>query len=155
VPAGIEDAQRIRLAGRGHAGESGGPPGDLYVVLRVGEDERFLRDGTDLVTVVDVPAPVAALGRRLEVPTLEGEPETIEIPAGVQPGETLRLRGHGLPQLRGGRRGDLRVVVNVVVPQRLSAEQRRLAEELAGSLTEDNLRSDEGVLAKLRRVLGA
>jgi molecular chaperone DnaJ len=155
VPAGIEDAQRIRLTGRGHAGEAGGPPGDLYVVLRVREDERFLRDGTDLVTVVDVPAPAAALGRRLEVPTLEGEPAPVEIPAGTQPGETLRLRGHGLPSLRGGRRGDLRVVVNVVVPQRLSSEQRRLLEDLAGSLTEENLRSDEGVLAKLRRVLGA
>jgi molecular chaperone DnaJ len=155
VPAGVEDGQRIRLAGRGHAGEAGGPPGDLYVALRIAEDDRFVRDGTDLVTVVDVPAPAAALGRRLSVPTLQGEEADVEVPPGTQPGETLTLRGRGLPPLRGGRRGNLRVVVNVIVPQRLSAEQRRLAEELADSLTDENLRADEGVLAKLRRVLRA
>jgi molecular chaperone DnaJ len=155
VPAGVEDGQRIRLTGRGHVGEAGGPPGDLYVVLRIAEDERFVRDGADLVTVVDVPAPAAALGRRLAVPTLDGQEADVEVPPGIQPGETLTLRGHGLPPLRGGRRGNLRVVVNVVVPQRLSAEQRRLAKELADSLTEENLRADEGVLAKLRRVLRA
>jgi molecular chaperone DnaJ len=155
VPAGVEDGQRIRLAGRGHAGEAGGPPGDLYVLLRIAQDDRFVRDGTDLVTVVDVPAPAAALGRRLTVPTLEGDEADVEVPPGTQPGETLTLRGHGLPPLRGGRRGNLRVVVNVVVPQRLSADQRRLTKELADSLTEENLRADDGVLAKLRRVLRA
>jgi molecular chaperone DnaJ len=155
VPGGIEDGQRIRLAGRGHAGEKGGPAGDLYVLVRVRPDERFLRDGEDLVTVVDVAAPVAALGTRVEVPTLDGEPVELELPAGTQPGETLAVRGAGLPPLRGGRRGDLRVVVNVVVPRRLSAEQRGLLERLRDSLTEDNLRSDEGVFAKLRRALRA
>jgi molecular chaperone DnaJ len=156
VPPGAEDGLRMRLAGQGHAGELGGPPGDLYVLLRVREDERFVRDGTDLVTVVAVPAPAAALGRKLEVPSLDGEPATVEIPAGTQPGTTLHLRARGLPPLRGGRRGDLRVVVDVVIPTRLSAEQRRLVEELEGSLTEENLRADgEGVFAKLRRVLRA
>jgi molecular chaperone DnaJ len=156
VPAGVEDGLRMRLAGEGHAGELGGPPGDLYVLLRVREDERFVRDGTDLVTVVDVPAPVAALGRRVEVPTLDGEAASVEIAPGTQPGTTLAVRGGGLPPLRGGRRGDLRVVVDVVIPQRLSAEQRRLVEQLEGSLTEENLRADgEGVFAKLRRVLRA
>jgi molecular chaperone DnaJ len=155
VPGGIEDGQRIRLAGRGHAGEAGGPPGDLYVLVRVREDERFLRDGTDLVTVVDVPAPGAALGARVEVPTLDGGTSEVELTAGTQPGETVVLRGAGLPPLRGGRRGDLRVVVNVVIPRRLSGEQRKLLEELSGSLTEENLRSDEGVFAKLKRALRA
>ena len=156
VPAGIDDGQRIRLAGRGHAGELGGPPGDLYVLLRIREDRRFVRDGTDLVTVIDVPAPAAALGRRMTVPTLDGEEAEIELPAGTQPGMTLTLRGRGLPPLRGGRRGDLRVVVDVVIPQRLSPEQRRLVKELADSLTEENLQpADEGVFAKLRRVLRA
>ena len=74
---------------------------------------------------------------------------------GIQPGETVVVRGGGLPPLRGGRRGDLRVVVNVVIPRRLTSEQRRLLEELRGTLTDDNLRSDEGVFAKLRRVLRA
>ena len=154
VPAGIEDGQRVRLAGRGHAGEAGGPPGDLYVLVRVGEDERFLRDGNDLVTVLDVPAPVAALGARMEVPTLDG-PAPVEVRGGTQPGDTLVLEGRGLPALRRGRTGDLRVVVNVVIPRRLSGEQRDLLERLRDSLTEENLRSDEGVFAKLRRALRA
>lgn len=154
IPAGIADGQRIRLGGRGHAGERGGPPGDLYVVVRVAEDERFLRDGDDLVTVVDVPAPLAALGTRIPVPTIDGEQE-IELSPGTQPGETLTLRGAGMPALRGGRHGDLRVIVNVVIPRRLSREQRELLERLAGSLTEENNSSEEGMFSKLRRALGA
>jgi molecular chaperone DnaJ len=154
VPAGIEDGQRIRLSGHGHAGERGGPPGDLYVLVHVREDERFVRDGQDLVTAVDVPAPAAALGTTVPVPTLDGVTE-LELAPGVQPGETLTLRGRGLPPLRRGPSGDLRVIVNVVIPRRLSAEQRELLEQLGGTLTEENLRSDEGVFAKLRRVLRA
>jgi molecular chaperone DnaJ len=153
VPAGIADGQRIRLAGRGHAGEQGGAPGDLYVLVRVAQDERFVRDGDDLVTVVDVPAPLASLGTTLEVPTLE-EPIALEIPAGTQPHDTLTLRGKGMPALRRGRHGDLRVVVNVVVPRRLTSEQQQLFERLAGTLTDENLRSDEGVFAKLKRAFG-
>jgi molecular chaperone DnaJ len=155
VPAGVEDGQRVRLAGRGHAGEAGGPPGDLYVLVRVREDERFLRDGADLVTVVDVPAPAAALGVSVDVPTLDGGTSQLSLEAGTQPGETVVLRGAGLPPLRGGRRGDLRVVVNVVIPRRLTSEQRKLLEELRETLTDDNLRSDEGVFAKLKRALRA
>jgi len=154
VPEGIEDGQRIRLSGRGHVGERGGPPGDLYVLVHVRQDERFVRDGQDLVTAVDVPAPAAALGTRVEVPTLDGATE-IELPAGVQPGYTVTLRGRGLPPLRRGPTGDLRVIVNVVIPRRLSEEQRELLERLHGTLTEDNLRSEEGVFARLRRVLRA
>jgi molecular chaperone DnaJ len=154
VPAGIADGQRIRMAGRGHAGEQGGPPGDLYVQLRVREDARFVRDGDDLVTVVDVPAPHAALGTTIDVPTLDGD-VPLEIPPGTQPNETLTLRGKGMPALRRGRHGDLRVVVNVVIPRRLSDEQRELLERLAGTLREENLRSDEGVFSKLKRAFGA
>jgi molecular chaperone DnaJ len=153
VPAGIGDGQRIRISGRGHAGEHGGPPGDLYVLIRVREDPRFVRDGDDLVTVVDVPAPLAALGTSVEVPTLE-EPVELEIPPGTQPHETLTVRGAGLPALRGRRQGNLRVVVNVVVPRHLSHEQRELYEELADSMNDHNLRSDEGVFGKLKRAFG-
>ena len=152
VPAGISDGQRIRLTGRGHAGERGGPPGDLYVLIRVREDERFLRDGDDLVTLVDVPAPLAALGTRIEVPTLDG-PAALEIPAGTQPGETIVMGGRGMPPLRRGRTGDLRVIVNVTIPRRLTRDQRDLLERLADSMTEDNLRSDEGMFSKLRRAV--
>ncbi|HEV7458895.1 MAG TPA: molecular chaperone DnaJ [Solirubrobacteraceae bacterium] len=154
VPAGIEDGQRIRLSGRGHAGEHGGPEGDLYVLVHVREDERFVRDGQDLVTAVDVPAPAAALGTTVQVPTLDGDAE-LELEPGVQPGETVTLRGRGLPPLRRGPTGDLRVIVNVLIPRRLNPEQRELLEQLHGTLTEENLRSDEGVFAKLRRVLRA
>jgi len=154
VPAGIADGQRIRLSGRGHAGEAGGPPGDLYVGVRVRPDERFVRDGDDLVTVLDVAAPLAALGTTLPVETLNGAVD-LEVPAGVQPGEVLVVRGSGLPVLqRHGRVGDLRVVVNVVVPRHLDRDQRKLVEELAEAIRPENLRSDESILSKLKRLLG-
>jgi molecular chaperone DnaJ len=153
VPAGIEDGQRIRITGRGHTGEQGGPAGDLYVQVRVREDPRFVRHEDDLVTVVDVAAPLAALGTTVQVPTIDGTTE-LEIPAGIQPNETLTLRGQGMPALRGRRHGDLRVVVNVVVPRHLKREQRELLEQLSESLTEHNLRTDEGMLGKLKRAFG-
>jgi molecular chaperone DnaJ len=152
VPAGIADGQRIRLSGRGHAGDRGGPNGDLYVVVRVREDERFVRDQDDLHTVIDVPAPLAALGTTVQVPSLDGD-LPVEIPAGTQPGETITLRARGLPPLGRGRTGDLHVHVNVVIPRRLSREQRALLEQLADSLDERNLRTDEGMLSKLKRAL--
>lgn len=154
VPAGIADGQRIRLGGRGHAGEAGAPDGDLYVLVRIREDSRFVREGDDLITAVDVAAPQAALGGTLEVPTLEGS-ASIELPAGTQPGEVLTLREQGMPALRRSRRGDLRVVVNVIVPRRLSPAQRELLERLNDSLGEENLRSQESMFAKLRRALGS
>ena len=152
IPAGIADGQRMRITGRGHAGERGGPPGDLHVVVRVREDERFIRDRDDLVTVVDVAAPLAALGTTIQVPTLDGD-VPLEVPAGTQPGETIVMAGRGIPPLGRGRTGDLRVVINVVIPRRLSRKQRELLEELAGSMTEENLREQEGMLAKLKRAL--
>jgi molecular chaperone DnaJ len=154
VPAGIDDGQRIRLSGRGHAGEHGGPAGDLYVLVHVAPDERFVRDGDDLVTALDVPAPLAALGATLSAPSLDGEVD-VEIEPGTQPGSILTVSGKGMPRLRRpGRHGDLRVVVNVVIPRKLSKEQRRMAQELADSMTEENLRLDESLLGKLRRLLG-
>lgn len=152
IPAGIGDGQRIRLGGRGHAGEPGAPDGDLYVLVHIREDERFVREGEDLITALDVPAPLAALGGTLRAPTLEGE-TAVEVPAGTQPGEVITLRSRGMPSLRGGRRGDLRVVVNVVIPRQLSDEQRELLAQLAETITEENMRSDESMFAKLRRVL--
>ena len=155
VPEGIADGQRIRLSGRGHAGERGGPPGDLYVLVRIAADERFLRDGDDLVTVLDVSAPHAALGANFNAPSLDGDVE-VRIAAGTQPGEVIVVRGHGMPRLRRpGRRGDLRVVVNVVVPRKLSREQRKLAEKLADSMTAANVATEESLVGKLKRLLGA
>ncbi|WP_205697757.1 molecular chaperone DnaJ [Conexibacter sp. SYSU D00693] len=152
VPAGIADGQRIRLAGRGHAGDRGGPPGDLYVLVQVEADERFLRDGDDLVTVLSVPAPRAALGTTRAVETFDG-PKDVEVPAGTQPGTTITLKGEGMPQLRRpGRRGDLQVVVDVVIPRSLTKHQRGLLEELAEDLDEHQLKADGSVVGKLRRL---
>ena len=154
VPPGISDGQRIRLQGRGHAGERGGPSGDLYVQIRVRAHERLLRDGDDLVTALDVPAPLAALGAKLRVEGLSGDIE-VDVPAGSQPGGTVTLRGAGMPQLRRpDRHGDLRVVLNVLIPRRLSAEQRELTRKLADSLTAENLSTTESVTQKLRRLFG-
>lgn len=133
IPAGIEAGQRIRIAGAGHAGEAGAPPGDLYVQVRVAEDSRFERRGSDLVTVVRVPATLAMVGGRVRAPSLDGERE-IEIAAGTQPGEVVRLAGLGLPSLRNGARGSQHVVVDIEVPTGLDRNQRRLASELHESL---------------------
>jgi molecular chaperone DnaJ len=154
IPAGIADGQRIRLTGRGHEGDRGGPAGDLYVQVHVREHERFVRDGDDLVTILDLPAPLAALGTHVRVPLLDGE-EDLAIPEGTQPGSTILVRGKGMPPLRRGRPGDLRVVVNVVIPRKLSKHQRELLSELSDSITPENLSSDESVFSKLRRSLFA
>jgi molecular chaperone DnaJ len=154
VPAGIADGQRIRMSGHGHAGEAGAPAGDLYVLIRVRPDERFIREGDDLVTVLDLAAPLAALGATVEAPTLEGT-ASVEVAPGAQPGDILVVPGEGMPALRRRRRGDLRVVLNVIVPRRLNDEQRALLEQLNETLTEENLRSEESVFARLRRALGS
>jgi molecular chaperone DnaJ len=155
VPAGIADGQRIRISGRGHAGERGGPPGDLYVLIRVRQDPRFVRDGDDLVTAVDVAGPLAALGTVVSVDTVTEGSVELEIPPGTQPHETLIVHGAGMPALRGRRKGDLRVVVNVVIPRHLNREQKELYEQLADSMSAHNLRTEhEGVFHKLRRAFG-
>ena len=154
VPAGIESGQRIRITGAGHAGESGARSGDLYVRVTVADDERFRREGADLVSVADVLATSAMLGTTVSVETLDGEQE-VEVPAGTQPGEHVVLRGLGLPQLHGGRRGDQHVYFNVVVPGALRDQQRELAERLDESVGPENLRgrTGEGIFARVRRAL--
>ncbi len=152
VPAGIADGQRVRIGGRGSVGAAGARAGDLYVLIHVREDERFVREGDDLITVLDVPAPLAALGTTLEVPTLDG-PADVTIAPGTQPGEIIVLRGHGMPRLQRHGHGDLRVVVNVQIPRRLSEEQRSLLEQFSATITSENLRADESMFSRLRRSL--
>jgi molecular chaperone DnaJ len=154
IPAGIESGQRIRIGGAGHAGDAGARTGDLYVTVRVAEDERFHREGTDLVSVVDIPATEAMLGAVVEVPTLDGS-ETVEAPAGTQHGDRVRLAGRGLPSLRSAARGDQHVLFNVIVPSNLTDEQRELAARLGQTLTEENLRPRrEGLFSRVRRAFG-
>ena len=153
LPAGIADDQRVRLSGRGHAGERGGPPGDLYVLVSVLPDERFVeRDGDDLISVLHLPAPAAALGATVPVETLDGV-EDVRIDAGTQPGTVITLRGHGMPSLRNGSRGDQRVLVNVVIPRRLSDEQRDMLERFAATLGDENLEEpgEESLFSRVRR----
>jgi molecular chaperone DnaJ len=127
VPEGIEGGMRLRVSGGGHAGEPGAPPGDLYVRVKVKEDPDLLRDGEDLIHHMKVSFVDATLGTEVDVPTLEG-PRAVRLDAGTQPGSTLNLRGDGMPRLRRRGRGDLKIVVDVMIPTRLSTEQRELLE---------------------------
>jgi molecular chaperone DnaJ len=125
VPAGIEDDTRLRMVGEGEAGMHGGPAGDLYVVVRVEPHELFVRDGADLHLEQEISAFRAALGAELEVPTLGGA-EKLKVPAGAQPGDTVVLRGKGLPRVQRSGKGDLVVHLQVTVPRKLTAKQREL-----------------------------
>ena len=133
IPAGIEDGQRVRIAGAGHAGAAGGRQGDLYVEIRIDQDERFTRQGTELIARAAVPVTTAINGGEVFVPTLEGD-LAIDVPAGTQHGDMGLLSGRGLPPLHGGRRGDQHVVFELVVPTDLDSEQREAAERLAETL---------------------
>jgi molecular chaperone DnaJ len=136
IPAGIEDGMRIRITGAGNAGERGAPTGDLYIMVRVSEDPELIRDGDDLIHRMRINFVEASLGVEAEVPTLEGT-TAVRIEAGTQPGATLTLRGEGMPRLRRRGRGDLKVVVDVMVPTRLSAEQRELLKRFEAASGEE------------------
>jgi molecular chaperone DnaJ len=149
VPAGIHDGQRIRLSGKGHAGAQGGRAGDAYVLVHVRPDARFVREGNDVYSQVDLTIVQAALGAAVEVETLDG-PVELELEPGVQPGEVRVLRGKGMPVLQGFGRGDHRVLVNVSVPRRLNDEQRRLLEAFDDASDEHTYRHDESFFEKLK-----
>jgi molecular chaperone DnaJ len=155
IPAGIEDGQRVRIGGAGHSGEPGGRAGDLYVEVRVEDDERFRREGDDLVTVIDLPATKAMLGASISVETLEGSRE-VEVPPGTQPGSEIALSGLGLPRLGGGRRGSQRLVFNVIVPTNLSDEQQGAVRTLDETIGPENLETDtgRGFFSRVRRAFG-
>jgi len=130
IPPGIDTGMRLRIRGEGEEGRNGGPPGDLYLVIEVEEDPVFKRQGDDLHVRVEVPFPIAALGGKISVPTLEGE-EEMEINPGTQSGSIKRLKGLGMPRQRGSGRGDLIAHINIAVPRNLTDKQRALIEALA------------------------
>lgn len=136
VPPGVETGSRLRSVGQGDAGIRGGPPGDLYVVIHVREHSIFTRRGDDLYCDVPISFTTAALGGQLRAPTLDGE-VSIKIPPGTQGGKIFRVRGKGMPALRGGTYGDLNVRVHIQVPTKLTPEQRAKLEELAKVLRDD------------------
>ena len=155
IPAGVDDGSQLRIAGEGEGGAAGGPPGDLYVVLRVDEHAFFRRDGDSLLCEVPVSLTQAALGAQVEVPTLDGGKAKLSVPEGTQGGTTFRMRGHGVPRLGSKGRGDLHVTVRVVTPTKLTAAQRRLIEELSRTLPEPEISTkDRSILDKVKDILG-
>lgn len=130
IPAGVDNGSRMRLSGEGEGGRRGGPSGDLYVVLHVEPHEHFQRDGQTIFLRLPLAMTAAALGCTLDVPTIHGVSK-LEIPAGVQSGDHFTLRGEGVPSLRGGRRGDMVIEVQVQTPTRLSREQKELLQRFA------------------------
>ena len=157
VPAGIETGTQIRLSGEGEPGSNGGPPGDLYVSVRVKPHRLFHRDAYDLIHAQPVNVAQAALGATLEVPTLEGEAE-ITIPSGTQTGDVIRLKGEGIPHLGSRtRRGDQLITIVVQTPKSLTEQQRHLLEELAETLSDsagDLTKQDQSWFEKFKNTLG-
>jgi molecular chaperone DnaJ len=155
IPPGVDTGSQLRIGGEGEAGALGGPPGDLYVVLRLTEHAYFKRDGTHLFCELPVSVPQAVLGATLEVQTLDGGKARLVVPEGTQSGTVLRLKGQGVPHLGGRGRGDLHVLVRVAVPKRLTPEQRRLFEQLARTLPlPDAKDQDKSLLDRMKDLLG-
>lgn len=150
VPAGVSSGSQIRLSGEGNAGIRGGGPGDLYVSISVKEHERFARRGNDIIYNLPINFAQAALGSDVQVPTIE-EPLQLKIPAGTQTGRIFRLKGKGIPYLRGGGRGDQLVIVHVVTPDSLNEKQRELLEKLGKTMGPATMpKDDKGLLQRLK-----
>jgi molecular chaperone DnaJ len=155
IPPGIDDGHQIRLSAEGEAGPRGGPPGSLYVAIRVAPHPDLRREGTELYHELELSIAQAALGTTVTVPTVDGD-EDVDVRPGTQPGAEIRLRGRGAPHLRrAGSRGDLHVLVRVQVPTRLSREQREALEAYAAASGERvGSGPKAGVLGRLKDALG-
>ena len=153
VPAGVEDGTRMRYQEQGDAGVNGGPAGDLYVVLHVKAHPFFEREGKDLFCSVPVSFAQAALGAEITIPTLDGEYK-LKIPEGTQSGTVLRVRGKGVPSIRGGGKGDLHVQVRVQTPSKLTKRQRELLAELGGTSAVDNKPEPRSLFEKVKEIFG-
>ena len=141
IPAGVDNGSRLRVSGEGEAGAKGGPSGDLYVYLYVKPHKFFERDGTTVLCEVPINIVQATLGADIKVPTLDGQ-VTMKVPEGTQPGKVLRLKGKGIPSLRGGGRGDQLVLIKVVVPTKLSDKQKDALRKFA-DISKDNINPEE------------
>lgn len=131
VPAGIESGKKLRITGKGSPSPDGGPPGDLYLLIKVAPHPLFSRDGSNLLIEKEIPFSGAVLGTTIPVPTLEEKQFNVKVPAGVQPKAKLRLKGHGLPSGPHGPRGDILVQITVAVPKKISSDQKKLVQKLA------------------------
>jgi molecular chaperone DnaJ len=149
VPAGVDTGSTLRLTGRGAVGPRGGGSGDLYVHLRVAPHDRFERDGFDLVSRLEISVAQASLGTSVDFDTLDGA-ETLVVPPGTQPGRVFTLARRGVPRLQGRGRGDLRVVVDVVVPTKLSDEEAALLRQLATLRGESVAPAEQGFFSRIK-----
>jgi molecular chaperone DnaJ len=151
IPAGVETGSRLRINNEGEAGVSGGPHGDLFVVIHVAEHEFFERQGANLYSAAPITFAQAALGAEIQVKTLDGE-QDLKIPAGTQTGTVFRIKSQGMPALGGRGRGDLFVAITLITPKSLTKEQRKLLEQLAE--IEDTEFQDESFMDKVRNIFG-
>ncbi len=154
IPPGVDTGTRIRLAGKGEAGQRGAPAGDLYIFVHVKQHPLFEREGTTLATRVPVSFTTAALGGSVEIPDLDGSTNTIDIPVGIQSGRHLRVRGGGMPVLQGRGRGDLVVEVMVETPTKLSRKQREILEEFRETETGDECPESRSFFSKIKEAFG-
>ena len=150
IPAGIDDGQQLRVSGQGEPGVNGGPSGDLYVVFHVKEHEFFERDGDDVYCEIPLTFVQAALGDEIMVPTLHGKVQ-LKIPAGTQSGTKFRLRGKGVPNVRGYGQGDQHIIVKVITPKKLSDKQKDLLREFAEASGQTVDEDTEGFFKKMKR----
>jgi molecular chaperone DnaJ len=153
VPGGVDTGSRLKLRGEGAAGERGGPPGDLYVMITVRDHPLFVRDGNNIVCDIPITFPEAAIGAEIEVPTLGGKVK-MKVPTGTQSGSVFRLRGKGAPDLRGYGHGDQIVRITVEVPRKLTAHQRELLEEFARDMKKEVNPLSKGFLDKVKEMFG-
>jgi molecular chaperone DnaJ len=155
VPPGVDSDTRLRISGEGEASMGGGPPGDLYVVLHVKEHPFFQRRNADLYCTIPINLAQAALGTEISVPTLNGQ-EGLKVPEGTQTGSIFRLKGRGLPDPHGGGKGDLYVHVRVVVPERLTREQKKIFQQLAETLEAENrpIERESSLFDKVKDIFG-
>lgn len=155
IPPGVDNGTRLRIGGEGEAGPQGGPPGDLYIVLRVAEHPFFERRDADLYCSITLTFPQAALGAEIRVPLLDGNRESLKVPPGTQSGAIFCLPGKGLPRLNGKGRGDLFIEARVDIPKRLTRQQKQLLEELAKTLpTENRPAAKAGLLNRVKEIFG-
>jgi molecular chaperone DnaJ len=152
IPAGVDVGSKLRVSGEGDAGGKGGPSGDLYVVLNIQEHEFFERREHDLFCHIPVTFPQAALGAQIMVPTIEREEEKLTIPAGTQTGSTFRIKGRGISKRGGSARGDLYVMVVVVVPAKLSREQKDLLTQFASTIETENKPVKKKILERVKEI---
>ncbi|MEM7778919.1 MAG: molecular chaperone DnaJ [Pseudomonadota bacterium] len=155
VPPGVDTGTRIRLSGKGEAGQRGAPAGDLYIFVHVKEHALFEREGTTLATRIPVSFTTAALGGTVDIPDLDGSTNSVEIPVGIQSGKQLRVRGAGMPVLQGRGRGDLVVEIKVETPTKLSRKQKEILEEFRETETGEECPESRSFFSKLKDAFGA